>query len=110
MKRLLFCVLSLGCLSGMAQAPDLLDIKIGQMILIGMPKAEVDPLVLDEVKKGKVGALIFFEKNIPNKPNAFASVKSMTWTYQKAASIPLFICIDQEGGKVNRLKEKVWLY
>jgi hypothetical protein len=33
-------------------------------------------------------------------------VKSMTWTYQKAASIPLFICIDQEGGKVNRLKEK----
>ncbi|HMR56544.1 MAG TPA: glycoside hydrolase family 3 N-terminal domain-containing protein, partial [Cyclobacteriaceae bacterium] len=76
------------------------------MILIGMPRAEVDPLVLDEVKKGKVGALIFFEKNIPNKPNAFASVKNMTWTYQKAASIPLFICIDQEGGKVNRLKEK----
>jgi beta-N-acetylhexosaminidase len=106
MKRLLFWVLSLGCLTGMAQAPDLLDIKIGQMILIGMPKAEVDPLVLDEVKKGKVGALIFFEKNIPNKPNAFAAVKSMTWTYQKAASIPLFICIDQEGGKVNRLKEK----
>lgn len=76
------------------------------MILIGMPKAELDPLVLDEVKKGKVGALIFFEKNIPNKPNAFASVKGMTWTYQKAAPIPLFICIDQEGGKVNRLKEK----
>lgn len=76
------------------------------MILIGMPKAELDPLVLDEIKKGKVGAIIFFEKNIPNKPNAFASVKNMTWTYQKAASIPLFICIDQEGGKVNRLKEK----
>jgi hypothetical protein len=37
----------------MAQAPDLLDIKIGQMILIGMPKAEVDPLVLDEVKSRK---------------------------------------------------------
>ena len=106
MKRLLFWVLSFGCLSGIAQAPDLLDIKIGQMILIGMPKAEVDPLVLDEVKRGKVGALIFFEKNIPNRPNAFAAVKSMTWTYQKAASIPLFICIDQEGGKVNRLKEK----
>ncbi|HNT49204.1 MAG TPA: glycoside hydrolase family 3 N-terminal domain-containing protein [Cyclobacteriaceae bacterium] len=106
MKRLLFWVLSFACFWGQAQTPDLLDIKIGQMILIGMPRAEVDPLVLDEVKKGKVGALIFFEKNIPNKPNAFASVKNMTWTYQKAASIPLFICIDQEGGKVNRLKEK----
>ncbi|KXK31486.1 MAG: beta-N-acetylhexosaminidase [Bacteroidetes bacterium OLB12] len=106
MKHVLLWVLCVGFLSAGAQAPDLLDIKIGQMILIGMPKAEVDPLVLDEIKRGKVGALIFFEKNIPNKPNAFASVKNMTWTYQKAASIPLFICIDQEGGKVNRLKEK----
>jgi beta-N-acetylhexosaminidase len=106
MKRLLLCVLCFGVVLAKAQTQDLLDIKIGQMILIGMPKAEIDPLVLDEVKRGKVGALIFFEKNIPNKPNAFASVKNMTWTYQKAAPIPLFICIDQEGGKVNRLKEK----
>ncbi|MCW5911394.1 MAG: glycoside hydrolase family 3 protein [Cyclobacteriaceae bacterium] len=107
MKRTFFiALLSVVAFSVSGQAPDLLDIKIGQMILIGMPKAEVDLLVLDEVRKGKVGALIFFEKNIPNKPNAFAAVKSMTWTYQKAASIPLFICIDQEGGKVNRLKEK----
>lgn len=83
-----------------------LDVKIGQMILIGVPKSELDEKVLEEVRNGKVGALIFFEKNIPNRPNAFASVKKMTWTYQNAAPIPLFICIDQEGGKVNRLKEK----
>lgn len=88
------------------QSVDSLDIKIGQMILIGVPKAELDTLVLEEVRTGKVGALIFFEKNIPNRPNAFASVKKMTWAYQNAAPIPLFICIDQEGGKVNRLKEK----
>jgi beta-N-acetylhexosaminidase len=88
------------------QAPVSLDVKIGQMILIGVPKSELDEKVLDEVRRGKVGALIFFEKNIPNRPNAFASVKKMTWTYQHAAPIPLFICIDQEGGKVNRLKEK----
>lgn len=89
-----------------SQTPDLLDIKIGQMIMVGMPKSELDSKVLEEIKRGKVGSIIFFEKNIPNRPNAFASVKNMTWTYQKAASIPLFICIDQEGGKVNRLKEK----
>jgi beta-N-acetylhexosaminidase len=107
MKKWVFVLLvSLLSMNGFSQTMDMLDIKIGQMILIGMPKAELDDKVLEEVRKGKVGALIFFEKNIPNKPNAFASVKSMTWTYQKAASIPLFICIDQEGGKVNRLKEK----
>lgn len=87
-------------------AQDSLDMKIGQMILIGMPKAEVDPQVLEDVRKGKVGALIYFEKNVPKSSSAFAALKKMSWTYQQAAKIPLFICIDQEGGKVNRLKEK----
>jgi len=107
MKKYVFLMLiCFAITASFSQPMDMLDIKIGQMILIGMPKAELDQKVLEEVRKGKVGSLIFFEKNIPNKPNAFASVKNMTWTYQKAASIPLFICIDQEGGKVNRLKEK----
>ncbi len=107
MKKVIFAFSVLVCCTrGVAQTQEMLDIKIGQMILIGMPKAEVDAVVLEEVRKGKVGSLILFEKNIPNRPNAFASLKKMTWTYQKAAPIPLFICIDQEGGKVNRLKEK----
>jgi len=98
----LLCVVS----KAKAQTRDSLDIKIGQMILIGMPSAAVDSLVLEEVKSGKVGSLIYFEKNIPKSTSAFAAFKKMSWTYQKAAPIPLFICIDQEGGKVNRLKEK----
>src|SRR5688500_2824319 len=87
------------------QQGDSLDIKIGQMLLIGFPKAQVDPLVLEEVRKGKVGSVIIFEKNIPAR-NSFVALKKITWTYQEAAPIPLFICIDQEGGRVNRLKEK----
>jgi beta-N-acetylhexosaminidase len=88
-----------------AQTPDSLSIKIGQMILIGMPGTTVDPVVLEEVRQGKAGSIIYFEKNIP-KTNSFAEFKKMSWTYQQAAPIPLFISIDQEGGKVNRLKEK----
>jgi beta-N-acetylhexosaminidase len=87
------------------QTMDSLAIKIGQMIMIGMPKAEVDSAVLHEVGTGKVGAIILFEKNIP-KTNSYAGLKKMIWTYQKSAPIPLFVSIDQEGGKVNRLKEK----
>ena len=88
-----------------AQKLDSLDIKIGQMILIGMPGTTVDSAVLREVGTGKVGSIIYFEKNIP-KTNSFAGFKKMSWAYQKAAPIPLLICIDQEGGRVNRLKEK----
>jgi beta-N-acetylhexosaminidase len=88
-----------------AQSSDSLDVKIGQMILIGFPKGEVDSTVLHEVREGKAGSIIIFEKNIPAK-NSFVALKKITWTYQQAAPIPLLIGIDQEGGKVNRLKDK----
>jgi len=91
--------------SVVAQSTDSLDIKIGQMILIGFPTANVDPLVLEEIRQGKAGSIIIFEKNIPPK-NSFVALKKITWTYQQAAPIPLIISIDQEGGKVNRLKDK----
>src|SRR5579859_332965 len=106
MKKYWILILLGFCRTANAQVSDSLDIEIGQMILIGMPKAEVDSSVLEEVRSGKVGALIYFEKNIPKSASAFAAFKKMSWSYQKAAPIPLFICIDQEGGKVNRLKEK----
>jgi beta-N-acetylhexosaminidase len=88
-----------------AQTRDSLDIKIGQMILIGYPGTTVDQKVLDEVKAGKVGSIILFEKNLP-AANTFIAVKKVIWTYQQAATIPLFVGIDQEGGRVNRLKTK----
>ncbi len=88
-----------------AQDLDSLDIKIGQMILVGFPGTTVDEKVLEEVRVGKVGSIILFEKNIPPK-NSFVALKKITWTYSQAASIPLLIGIDQEGGRVNRLKDK----
>lgn len=103
--RLAVIVLLFGSIPVKAQSTDSLDLKIGQMLLIGFPKAEVDPVVLEEVRNGKVGSLIIFEKNIPPR-NSFVALKKITWTYQQAAPIPLFISIDQEGGSVNRLKDK----
>lgn len=104
-KNFLFAVLLLAGFQLYAQAPDSLDIKIGQMLLIGFSGPQVDAQVLKEVRQGKVGSIIIFEKNIPPK-NSFIALKKIIWTYQANAPIPLFICIDQEGGRVNRLKEK----
>jgi beta-N-acetylhexosaminidase len=109
MKAIRFCLLLLGTafthVQSEAQAVDSLDIKIGQMILIGFPGPAVDPNVLEEVRDGKVGSIILFEKNIP-PTNSFVALKKIIWTYQQAAPIPLLIGIDQEGGRVNRLKDK----
>jgi beta-N-acetylhexosaminidase len=95
------CGTSLSC----PAQTDSLDIKIGQMLLIGFPGTDTDTSVVRAIRQGKVGAVIFFEKNIP-KTNSFQGMKTVTWAYQSAARIPLLICIDQEGGRVNRLKDK----
>lgn len=104
MKKYIFLALLTLPLGVYAQT-DSLDIKIGQMLLVGMNSQEVDDLLLDNVTTGKVGGVIFFEKNITEK-NSYINLKQATYTLQKAATTPLFIAIDQEGGTVNRLKEK----
>ena len=108
--RLTACTLWLAALfistSTFSQTRDSLDIKIGQMILMGIPYAKVDTMVFEAVKSGQVGSIILFEKNIPKKPSAFTDLKKIVWTYQKASPTLLFVSIDQEGGRVNRLKEK----
>jgi beta-N-acetylhexosaminidase len=88
-----------------AQKKDDLEKKIGQMILIGFAGQEADPLLLKDIQSGKAGAIIYFEKNLP-PTNTVAAVKKMNAVFQKASPTPLLICIDQEGGKVNRLKTK----
>jgi beta-N-acetylhexosaminidase len=107
MKKFLLLVL-VGALffsKTQAQSVDSLSLKIGQMIMIGMAKAEFDPQVAASVRQGKAGAILLFEKNVP-KTNSYTNLKKVLYSYQQIAPIPLFICVDQEGGKVNRLKER----
>ena len=86
---------------------DSLDIKIGQMILVGVAEQQLDSssIILKEIREGKVGGVILFEKNITEK-NSYIHLKQLTYQLQSAATIPLFVAIDQEGGRVNRLKTK----
>ncbi|MCB0496144.1 MAG: glycoside hydrolase family 3 protein [Cyclobacteriaceae bacterium] len=98
-------VLSAG-LSANAQT-DSLDIKIGQMIMVGFPGTSIessDPLI-QLIKGGHVGGVILFEKNI-DSVNSYYNLKNLTFTMQSYAKVPLFMAIDQEGGRVNRLKTK----
>lgn len=88
--------------------PDSLDIKIGQMILVGINDrttlSDIDPLRY-EILTQKVGGIILFEKNIA-KTESKQSLQNLIADLQTDAQRPLFISIDEEGGKVHRLKEK----
>ncbi len=87
---------------------DSLDIKIGQMVMIGindMKKLSNKQPLYTELKQGKIGGVVLFEKNI-TKTNAYANLKNLVLSLQHNSKIPLFISIDEEGGKVHRLKSK----
>ncbi|WP_299255491.1 glycoside hydrolase family 3 N-terminal domain-containing protein [uncultured Cytophaga sp.] len=85
-----------------------LDEKIGQMIMIGINDRKSLPSndsLIAEIKSGKMGGIILFEKNIANS-NSAETLKKLISDLQNNAPTPLFISIDEEGGKVHRLKEK----
>jgi beta-N-acetylhexosaminidase len=82
---------------------DSLDIKIGQMIIFGFYGTSIDKTdaVYKAVKEGKVGNILLYRRNI-SATNTRNQLRQLINDFQSAATIPLFISIDQEGGKVNR--------
>jgi len=90
-----------------------LDQKIGQMLLIGFRGLEVDenhPIVQD-IKQRHIGSVVLFDYDVSSKSpvrnvKSPEQLKKLVDDLQKFSSIPLIVSIDQEGGRVCRLKEK----
>lgn len=110
MRRLTYFLLLLaGFFSTVeAQKSDSLDIMIGQMIMTGI-RDYTDPGIKSklhaQLMDGKIGGVILFEKNIL-PVNSQEELAMMNLEVQRQASIPVLIAIDEEGGRVNRLKPK----
>lgn len=90
-----------------------LDTQIGQMLVIGFRglAADNESPIIQDIRKRNIGGVILFDYDVPSKSpvrniSSPKQVKALISALQKASSIPLFIAIDQEGGRVNRLKEK----
>ncbi len=90
-----------------------LDTKIGQMLMVGFRGMQIEeegPFAKD-VKKYHLGGVVLFDYDVPRDTayrniSSPSQVKKLTADLQKLSNIPLFISIDQEGGKVNRLKSR----
>ena len=87
--------------------------KIAQMLLVGFRGTELAadvPFYRDVAELGIGGALLF-EYDVPSRsrPRNILSKKQLTCLtrdLQRAAPVKLFIAIDQEGGRVNRLRSE----
>jgi len=105
-------------LLGMILHAQTLDKKIGQMLMVGFhgTTAHADTQICKDIKKYNVGAVILFDYNPvnKNKPKNIATKKQLTRLTKElqacSADGKLLIAVDQEGGKVQRLKSKYGFY
>lgn len=79
--------------------------KIGQMVMIGIQGTKVDDDSLYMLNQYHMGGVIFFDRNMESPEQ----VKQLTSDLQAQSNekVPLFIGIDEEGGDVVRMAEKL---
>ncbi|MDD2731671.1 MAG: glycoside hydrolase family 3 N-terminal domain-containing protein [Candidatus Pacebacteria bacterium] len=87
--------------------------KIGQMIMTGFRGTEIleGSDAYNMIKDVKVGGVVLFDYDVfsnsfPRNIVDYDQTKKLISDIQSYSSIPLFVAVDAEGGKVNRLKEE----
>lgn len=74
---------------------------LGQLLLVGIPGPELTPDVAAVIEKVQPGGFILFTRNIQSP----AQLRKLIDDLRSASKIEPIITIDQEGGRVSRLKE-----
>ena len=93
------------------QNPDITTM-IGQMLMVGLRGYTINDVYsfFESIKGYKIGGVILYDQDITTSPPSLHNIRSpkqlisFTNALQEQSEIPLLIAIDQEGGKVNRLK------
>ncbi|MHB8481339.1 MAG: beta-N-acetylhexosaminidase [Nitrospiria bacterium] len=86
-----------------------MDLKeqVGQLLMVGFDGFTPSKEILTLIKKYKAGGVILFKRNIQSMPQ----LVKLTQELQKMSKkTPLFIGIDQEGGRVSRLSEEFTIF
>ena len=75
--------------------------KIGQKFMFGVNSHNID-VIIKLIKEYYIGGVILYKKNYSNYDEMLSVIKRLKEA-NKDNMIPLFIAIDQEGGRVNRM-------
>ena len=81
-----------------------LDEKIGQMIITGFNGSEYNDDMDRLINEYKVGGVILFARNIEDSNQMIDLTRALQ---ENNNNLPLFISIDEEGGRVSRLPDDV---
>ena len=76
------------------------SVPLGQLLLTGVPGTELDPETAARFKKLQPGGFILFGRNIKSPDQ----LRKLIDDLRDLSDIEPFITIDQEGGRVSRLR------
>ena len=96
-----------------SQSDEQLKKMIGHMLIVGFPDESVDKnsKIIKQINKYELGGVILFDRFYSDREKT-KNISSPTQLYKLTTSLknlskkPLLIAVDQEGGKVARLKPK----
>lgn len=83
-----------------------LEEKIGQIFLIQLEENEITDKTINMIKKYKIGGIILYKRNYQNYKQMVELINKLK-EINRENTIPLFISIDQEGGRVNRMPSEI---
>lgn len=82
-----------------------LEEKIGQLLMVGMEGTTVSEHSRMLIEKYHVGGMILFNDNIQNMDQTLSLLNDLKAINEN--NIPLFLSLDQEGGRVSRLPAEI---
>jgi len=80
--------------------------KIGQMLILGIDTNHITSQIKEVIAKYKIGGVILYKKNFSTYKEMIELIQQLK-EINKENKIPLFIGIDQEGGRVNRMPKEI---
>ena len=81
--------------------------KIGQMLIIKIQGKEITNETKRMIEEYKVGGIILYRKNYDTYEEMINLINEIKKVNHESGNIPLFISIDQEGGRVNRMPREL---
>jgi beta-N-acetylhexosaminidase len=82
--------------------------KIGQLMVVGFQSKVVDSHIKAMIQDYKVGGVIYYDRNMESPDQVGLLTKNLqTLSAKNRFQIPMLVSVDQEGGKVVRMKEHV---
>jgi len=83
-----------------------LNEKIGQLVIVGLDGYTTDANMTNLIKEHKVSGVILFGNNVKDS-NQLVDLTNSLKSKNSQNKIPLFISVDEEGGRVSRMPSEI---